>query len=198
MRDVVIIGSGFGASVLAARLGPHADVLLLEKGDDPTGGLDPRSNGEPLNSQKNRFRQTLAPKNTTAFAELYSDRKTMNVIAGTGFGGGSNVYDGVSLRAPTESFEQKREESPPLAGLLHAHRPRSLLCKSRGAPEGAAPRVDGQPALDARDESATTSLPRAVVGSVTRPLRSSSRTTTTRTTAGGTRANASTGVRAFS
>ncbi len=109
MRDVVIIGSGFGASVLAARLGPRADVLLIEKGDDPTGDLDPRSNGEPLNAQKNRFRQSLSPKNVAAFAELYSDRKTMNVIAGKGLGGGSNVYDGVSLRAPTESFEQKRE-----------------------------------------------------------------------------------------
>lgn len=107
MRDVVIIGSGFGASVLAARLGPRANVLLLEKGDDPTGDLDPKSNGAPLNAQKNRFRQSLAPENAAAFAELYSDRSTMSVIAGKGFGGGSNIYDGVSLRAPTESFEQK-------------------------------------------------------------------------------------------
>jgi cholesterol oxidase len=32
----------------------------------------------------------------------------MQVLGGKGLGGGSNLYDGVSLRAPTEAFEQTR------------------------------------------------------------------------------------------
>ncbi len=111
-RHVVVVGSGFGGAVMASRIGARAgalgaSVLVLEKGDDPTGTLDPRSAGAPLNAQGNRFRQSMAPDNLVAFAELHSDRATMNVIGGKGLGGGSLVYDGVSLRAPTDTFEQR-------------------------------------------------------------------------------------------
>src|SRR5438067_5284847 len=113
-REVVVIGSGFGGAVMAARLGGHASVLVLEKGDDPTGSLDPRSNGARLNAQGNRFAQSMSPDNLVAFAELHTDRDgawkkgapSMNGITGKGLGGGSLVYDGVSLRAPTDPFEQ--------------------------------------------------------------------------------------------
>ncbi|GAC1351796.1 MAG: hypothetical protein NVS3B20_04640 [Polyangiales bacterium] len=123
-RDVVIIGSGFGGAVMASRLGAHAirdkvgssNVLVIEKGNDPTGKFDVSSGGSSLNAQGNRFRQTLAPENVANVAEIFTDRTgifrrdipSMNVIAGKGIGGGSNVYDGVSLRAPTEAFEQVR------------------------------------------------------------------------------------------
>ena len=123
-HDIVIVGSGFGGAVLAARLGAYAQtlpakpsVLVLEKGWDASGNLDPRSDGGPVNAQGNRFRHSLSPEYTSKVAQIFTDPRgtyrrnapSMNVIAGRGFGGGSIVYDGVSLRAPTEAFEQVRD-----------------------------------------------------------------------------------------
>ena len=120
MTDVVIIGSGFGGAVLAARLGqarPGASIVVLERGDDPTGLFDPRSLGGALNADGNRFRNTLDPRYLAGLIDVYDDpdgayragTPSMRVLAGKGLGGGSNVYDGVSLRAPTEAFAQARE-----------------------------------------------------------------------------------------
>jgi choline dehydrogenase-like flavoprotein len=123
--DIVVVGSGFGGAVMAARLGAHVaahmpgrKVLVLEKGQDHCGELDPESDGGPLNAQGNRHRHTLAPEHLARMAEVFTDSAgafrsgvaSMSVVAGKGFGGGSNVYDGVSLRAPTEAFEQVRAE----------------------------------------------------------------------------------------
>jgi cholesterol oxidase len=123
-RDVVIIGSGFGGAVMAARLGEaakaaggKAKILVLEKGEDHSGAFDPKSTGGPLNAQGNRFRHSLAPASSGKVAQLFTDTvgaykvgtPSMNVIAGIGVGGGSNAYDGVSLRAPTEAFDQARD-----------------------------------------------------------------------------------------
>lgn len=124
MRDIVVIGSGFGASVMAARLTaaarlikPDATVLVLEKGQDFTGRFDQRSDGDPVNAQGNRFRHTLSPKYLSNLAEVFTDSpgtfrenaSTLRVTAGKGLGGGSNVYDAVSLRAPSEAFDQLRD-----------------------------------------------------------------------------------------
>ena len=123
-HDVVIIGSGFGGAVMAARLGAYvktlpkkASVLVLEKGWDSTGKLDSRSDGGAVNAQGNRFRHTLGPDYTSKVSQVFTDPRgtykrgvpSMNIIAGKGLGGGSTVYDGVSLRAPTETFEQVRD-----------------------------------------------------------------------------------------
>jgi cholesterol oxidase len=123
-HDIVIVGSGFGGAVMAARLGAYVktlakkpSVLVLEKGWDPSGKLDARSNGDAVNAQGNRFRHTLSPEYTSKVAQVFTDPRgtykrgapSMNVIAGKGFGGGSNVYDGVSLRAPTVAFAQVRD-----------------------------------------------------------------------------------------
>ena len=124
-HDIVIVGSGFGASVMAARLGAwlrqvHPDrhsVLVLERGNDHTGEFDPASGGGPLNAQGNRFRHTLDPTYLADVGQLFTDPDgtfrrgvpSMNVIAGTGLGGGSNLYLGVSLRAPREIFEQVQD-----------------------------------------------------------------------------------------
>jgi choline dehydrogenase-like flavoprotein len=124
LYDVVVVGSGFGGAVMASRLAaearrlsPGARVLVLEKGGDPTGALDPRQSAPALNAQGNRFRHTLAPDYLANFAQLFTDPEgsfragapSMNVIAGRGLGGGSNVYDAVSLRAPAAAFEQRRD-----------------------------------------------------------------------------------------
>lgn len=121
-EDIVIIGSGFGGAVMAARVGAHVQaryggartVRVLDKGDDPTGDFDPESDGPPLNAQGNRFRQSLDPRYTDRLAQIFTDPQdifrtgapSMNVLAGTSIGGGSNVYAGVSLRAPAVAFER--------------------------------------------------------------------------------------------
>jgi choline dehydrogenase-like flavoprotein len=122
--DVVVVGSGFGGAVMAARLGayvkaslPGKTILVLEKGDDGSGMLDPDSSGPALNAQGNRYRQTFEPESIARVSELFTDpsgayrsgKPSMNIATGRGFGGGSIVYDGVSLRAPTDAFEQTRD-----------------------------------------------------------------------------------------
>jgi len=122
--DVVIVGSGFGGAVMAARIGAYAktmakktSVLVLEKGWDASGKLDAHSDGGPVNAQGNRFKHSLAPEYTSKVSQIFTDPRgtyksgspSMNVIAGQGFGGGSIVYDAVSLRAPTEAFAQVRD-----------------------------------------------------------------------------------------
>ncbi|MBL8951342.1 MAG: GMC family oxidoreductase [Myxococcaceae bacterium] len=124
MIDVLVIGSGFGGAVMAARLAPAVKALgggrrlvLLEHGADPSGALDPHGPGQPLNAQGNRFRHTLSPRYLDSLARLYTDTHghyrsgtpSMAVATGRALGGGSQVYDGVSLRAPTEAFEQLRD-----------------------------------------------------------------------------------------
>jgi len=125
--DIVIIGSGFGGAVMAARLGAWAKanaktILVIEKGRDHTGDFDRSADADdgdaPLNAQGNRFTHSLDPRSTQHVAELHSDTSggafkkgspSMTVVTGKGLGGGSNVYDGVSLRAPKETFEQTRD-----------------------------------------------------------------------------------------
>ncbi len=117
MHDVVIIGSGFGGAVAAARLGAAANrVLVLDKGIDPTGRFDPASDGPPVNEQGNRFAHSLSPTYLSEIGELFTDTEgayrdgvaSMNVVTGKGLGGGSLLYDGVSLRAPQLVFDQTR------------------------------------------------------------------------------------------
>lgn len=120
--DVVIIGSGFGGAVIASRfaqaLAPSKKtVLVLERGQDHTGAFDPGSAGGPVNSQGNRFLQSLSPGYTANITRLYTDSDnsfksgapSLNVVTGQGVGGGSNAYDGVSLRAPSVAFDQTRD-----------------------------------------------------------------------------------------
>ncbi|MFT3836037.1 MAG: GMC family oxidoreductase N-terminal domain-containing protein [Myxococcaceae bacterium] len=125
MIDIAVIGSGFGGAVIAARLGaaarasnPGAQVVLLERGEDPTGRFDARSLGPPLNADGNRFRNSFAPDYLSTLAELFTDTEgrfkqnspSMTVATGRALGGGSQVYDGVSLRAPSLAFDQSREQ----------------------------------------------------------------------------------------
>ena len=125
-HDIVIIGSGFGGAVMAARLsafvagpleGRHS-IHVLEKGDDPTGRFDPDSEGgEIVDGTRNR--QSLDPTYLSRVGEVYTDFSgayragvpSMNVLAGTGIGGGSNLYLGVSLRAPRMVFDRPRGDA---------------------------------------------------------------------------------------
>ena len=123
-EDVIIIGSGFGAAVIAARfserLGRDAKIVVVEKGADHTGAFDPDANDDtPLNTEGNRFRQTYSPDYLGHVGDLFRDvrgayragQPSFSVIAGRGIGGGSNLYCGVSLRTPAALFDRVEPET---------------------------------------------------------------------------------------
>lgn len=92
--DVVVVGSGFGGSVAAARLAPHGKVVVLERG---RRWLAPK------------FRQTLDVGYWNQIYDFYPGKGIL-AIQGKGVGGGSLVYSNVSLRAPTMLFDQRDED----------------------------------------------------------------------------------------
>jgi choline dehydrogenase-like flavoprotein len=87
--DVLIIGSGFGGSVAAGRIAPHARVIVLERG----------KRWEPQ-----EFQQTLDLKYWSQIYDFYPG-KGIVAIQGKGVGGGSLVYSNVSLRSPSRIFD---------------------------------------------------------------------------------------------
>lgn len=96
MVDVVVIGSGFGGSVAAARISPHAKVVLLERGKRWTAP---------------QFQQTLDAKYWGEIYDYYPGKGIL-AIQGKGVGGGSLVYSNVSLRAPSRIFEETDSAAP--------------------------------------------------------------------------------------
>ncbi|MCR4315767.1 MAG: GMC family oxidoreductase [Planctomycetes bacterium] len=87
--DVVIVGSGFGGCVTAARLAEKARVVVLEKGK--------RWKSED-------FEQSFNPVHFASLWDLWGGSGT-GVLSGSGVGGGSLIYSQVSLRAPSFVFE---------------------------------------------------------------------------------------------
>lgn len=87
--DTVVIGSGFGGSVAAARLAPHGSVVVLERGKRWADAA---------------LTQTL---DLPHWNEIYDFLPGPGIVAlgGKGVGGGSLVYSNVSLRAPSGVFD---------------------------------------------------------------------------------------------
>jgi cholesterol oxidase len=109
LRDaysVVIVGSGYGGSVLAARLAESGKIpngiCLLERGLELHPGEYPdRLTNAPRHIQISTERRSLGSKSA-----LFDFRfgKDVNVLVGCGLGGGSLINAGVSLRAPDTTF----------------------------------------------------------------------------------------------
>lgn len=106
--DVLIVGSGFGGSVMAAELarkrpvkpGEPPRICLLERGRAYPPGSFPR---DPAGVSRNFW----DPK-----AKLYgmfhvSSFKKMDVVVSSGLGGGSLIYANVLLRKDANWFTQK-------------------------------------------------------------------------------------------
>lgn len=90
--DVCVIGSGFGGSILAyylARAGQR--VVVLERG--------PRRTDESL-------QVNMRPKDLLEVTHTFNGNG-ITVLVGSAVGGGSLVYSGVSLRAPSFAFERQ-------------------------------------------------------------------------------------------
>lgn len=91
--DVIIIGSGFGAAPPALRLAEAGlRVLVLEKGPEIVPSRD--------------FRQTQDPRYLLKwFRGVDGPHFGMTYIEG--LGGGSGFYEMVTLRAPSQAFDQE-------------------------------------------------------------------------------------------
>ncbi len=89
--DVVIIGSGYGGSVPAARLAEAGmRVVVLERG--------------PRNAAKD-FRQSDDPKYLQTIVELVVSASNVAFRTGTMVGGASIPMDGAHFRMPQKSFD---------------------------------------------------------------------------------------------
>jgi cholesterol oxidase len=95
--DVVVIGSGYGGAVMAARLAPGRRLAILERGREWMPSDFPSSLADALG----QFRSSAAPLG------LYDYRigSTMDVFAGSGLGGTSLVNANVVVAADRDVFD---------------------------------------------------------------------------------------------
>ena len=95
--DVVVVGSGFGGAITGCRLAEAGrSVCILERGKRWGKTEFPRSTGEVAKS-------FWVQNESLGFLE-YNAFRRIDVIRGSGVGGGSLHYFNVHLRAPKEIF----------------------------------------------------------------------------------------------
>ena len=109
---VVVIGSGYGASICAARLSSKLRdehrICILERGKEWAPGTFPDSAPKVLGDtrnvlagpQKGQLNNPLGLYNVMMNDEV-------NILAGNGLGGGSLINASIALRPNHEVFEQK-------------------------------------------------------------------------------------------
>ena len=96
--DAVVIGSGFGGSVVACRMAQAgASVLVLERGQPWPPGAFPRT--------PRQWRGALwAPRSGHHGLYEYHHFKGLDAITASGLGGGSLIYANVMLRKDPDTF----------------------------------------------------------------------------------------------
>lgn len=101
MKDVVIVGSGFGGSVMACRLAETGRfrVRVLERGHSYERGEFPKS---PSDAGRLTW-DPAAGRHGLVEIERFR-RAGMDVVTASGLGGGSLVYSSVLYRMPPRFF----------------------------------------------------------------------------------------------
>ncbi|HYD93899.1 MAG TPA: GMC oxidoreductase [Noviherbaspirillum sp.] len=115
---VVIIGSGFGGAVMAARLSKRwpGSVLLLERGREYPLGAYPRSpsdmadnvwcpDGDAARRPRAVRRRKAERGHLTGMFDIRHFDK-IDTVTSAAYGGGSQIYANVFLRPPEAVFEQ--------------------------------------------------------------------------------------------
>jgi cholesterol oxidase len=97
VKEVVIIGSGFGGAIAAKRLTEAGHrVTVLELGEDWTDLSKAQQSQDP------RYLFRLLRSYPT---DALVTQPHLQVTVGMGWGGGSLVYSAIHLRAPSQAFE---------------------------------------------------------------------------------------------
>jgi cholesterol oxidase len=114
--DNVIVGSGFGGSVMAYRLAAEGkEVCLLERGKAYAPGDFPR---DPRRMAQNLWDPSGG---RLGLFDIWSFRR-LDVILSSGLGGGSLIYANVLFRKPPEWFVQQDGQPWPIGyGDLEDH-----------------------------------------------------------------------------
>jgi cholesterol oxidase len=96
MATVIVIGSGFGGAIAAKRFTAAGhSVIMIEMGEDW------RNSAKLQQSQDTKFIFRLFRDYPANYLQA---KPNLVVTQGMGFGGGSLVYSGIHLRAPTQAF----------------------------------------------------------------------------------------------
>ena len=108
--DIVVIGSGFGGAITACRLAQAGrSVCILERGKRWKKTDFPRSPGEVARSFWRR-NESFGPREYTIESQGFLEYKVfkrIDVIQGSGVGGGSLHYFNVHLRTPAAIFSSR-------------------------------------------------------------------------------------------
>jgi len=100
--DAIVVGSGFGGSVMTYRLAKEGyRVCLLERGKAYPAGSFPRS---PYQMQYNLWDPS---EGLHGLFDVWSFRG-LDAVVSSGLGGGSLLYANVLLRRPEEWFKEDR------------------------------------------------------------------------------------------
>jgi cholesterol oxidase len=97
VKEIIVIGSGFGGSIAAKRLTEAGHkVTILELGEDWTDLTKAEQSQDP------RYLFRLLRDYPTDYLRT---KPHLQITLGMGFGGGSLVYSGIHLRAPVHAFD---------------------------------------------------------------------------------------------
>ncbi len=128
--DVIVVGSGFGGAVAAARLAEGgARVLVLERGRRWRTDQYPRKVTDPWIYQHTR------PEKHNGWLDLRFFRR-MIVVQGAGVGGGSLCYSSVVMEADPELFETGWPQEITYEELRPYYRRVGSMLKVRPIPPG--------------------------------------------------------------
>ncbi|MEW6055219.1 MAG: GMC family oxidoreductase [Bdellovibrionota bacterium] len=113
--EVVVIGSGYGGSILAARLAQKAkSICILERGAEwkPGDFLEEKNEWKSGDFPTNGFalstRALRSPLNPLGLLDMHAPLQgDVDVISGSGLGGTSLINAAISIRPEPLVFEQK-------------------------------------------------------------------------------------------